>query len=212
MTIVIYLLSTQSLLKSIFCHFFLLLREGCFPQSVSLTQRTSPLPLVAFFVKLVTLSYDAHRALTLRWQAMTATSVTGKHEVLCLNELPYSLGSSPPVMMSSLSHLLIHLRNDFWVFLSTFDYLTLPTYSLSSLLKLCHNVPFAFPPSYKQLFTSATMCPNAGRAALRNEWPCLLRPTLSGVCHREGSLKHTNPPTQWPQSLKSVNREADAPD
>lgn len=37
------------------------------------------------------------------------------------------------------------------------------------------------------------------------ERPCLLWPTLSQVCHREAPLMHINPPTQWPQSLTSIN-------
>lgn len=47
---------------------------------------------------MVTLSDNAHWVLTLCWQAMTAMSVAEKHKVLCLNELPYSLSSPPPVI------------------------------------------------------------------------------------------------------------------
>lgn len=53
---------------------------------------------------------------------------------------------------------------------------------------------------------SVTRCSTSGKADSWNKWPCLIWPTSSGLCHR-GPLMHINPPTQWPQSLKSVNRE-----
>lgn len=97
MTRLVCLLSTHCSiqLRILSCHLRLSrlpLWQSCFLQSVSLTQRTSPLLFCPPpCKKSVTLSYDARWELTLCWQAMTATNAARKHEVLCLNELPYRL-------------------------------------------------------------------------------------------------------------------------
>lgn len=118
MTKIVYLLSVHGfiLLKFLFSKVGLLLLlfwQSCFLKSVSLTQRASFLSLVPFFVKLVTLSSDARWALTVWWQATTAMSIAGKHKVLCLNELPCSLSSPPPVIrvISLISLFIIRLMS-----------------------------------------------------------------------------------------------------
>lgn len=177
------------------------------------------------------LSYDAHRAPTLCWQAVTAMSVAGKHEVLCLNELPSSLSSPLPVIWElPLSPLPIHLRTSACACLLLSAYLFFMfsfenrTGALFIYISIHLNRPQKSCARHQYIFTSelfhlqghlppsVTKCPTCGKAALWNKRPCLFWPTLSGVCHGEGPLMHTNPPPQWPQSLKSVNREADAPD
>lgn len=161
--------------------------------------------------------------MTLCWQAMTATSVAGKHKIFCLNELPYRLSSPLPVIWE-FSHLRIHLSTDFCLCPSFFLYFLFERSCYSnffcSVKQTSHDTPytvhfhqwlfpFAATPSHKHLLPSVQP---VGKQPCENKWPCLFWPTLSGVCNREGPLMHTNPSTQWPQSLKSVNRKADAPD
>lgn len=88
-------------------------RSCCVLRPVSLTQRIFPLAFCPLSLqKLVALSPHANWALTLCWQAMTATSAAGSEELLCLNELPAWV----PHLWYQFSrfHLPTHLRTDFF--------------------------------------------------------------------------------------------------